>query len=39
MIKLVIGCMLALSMVGCSTVSGFGRDVIGASEWTREKMK
>jgi predicted small secreted protein len=39
MIKLVIGFMLALSMVGCSTVSGFGRDVIGASEWTREKMK
>ena len=39
MIKLVIGFMLALSLVGCSTVSGFGRDVIGASEWTREKMK
>jgi predicted small secreted protein len=39
MIKLVIGLMLALSLAGCSTVSGFGRDVIGASEWTREKMK
>jgi len=39
MIKLVIGFLLALTLVGCSTVSGFGRDVIGASEWTREKMK
>jgi predicted small secreted protein len=39
MIKLVIGFLLALTLVGCSTMSGFGRDVISASEWTREKMK
>jgi predicted small secreted protein len=25
-------------LTGCGTVSGFGKDVTGAAEWTRDKM-
>jgi predicted small secreted protein len=25
-------------LTGCGTVSGFGKDVTGAAEWTRDKI-
>jgi predicted small secreted protein len=25
-------------LTGCGTVSGFGKDVTGAAEWTKDKM-
>jgi len=25
-------------LTGCGTVSGFGKDITGAADWTREKM-
>ena len=31
--------MLAVNMAACSTVSGVGKDISSAAEWTKEKMK
>lgn len=39
MIKLVIATVTLLLLAGCATVSGFGKDLSAASEWTKEKMK
>jgi predicted small secreted protein len=39
MIKLVIASLALVLFAGCSTVSGIGKDLTTASEWTREKMK
>lgn len=37
--KAIVALALVLSMVGCSTVAGIGKDVTGAAEWTKEKIK
>ena len=37
--KIVIALAVALSLVGCSTVSGVGKDITGAAERTKEMMK
>ena len=37
--KIVIDLGVALALVGCSTVSGVGKDITGAAEWTKEMMK
>jgi predicted small secreted protein len=39
MIKVLTAMALALSLVGCSTVAGAGKDITGAAEWTKEMMK
>jgi len=39
MIKLVIATVTLLLLAGCATVSGFGKDISKAAEWTKEKMK
>ncbi len=30
--------LLALSLIACNTVSGAGKDLEKASQWTRDKM-
>ena len=30
--------VMLIMLTGCGTVSGFGKDVTGAAEWTRDKM-
>jgi len=30
--------LLALNMAACSTVSGVGKDISSAADWTKEKM-
>ena len=39
MIKVLTAMVLALSLVGCSTVAGAGKDITGATERTKELMK
>lgn len=31
--------MCIVAMTGCSTVSGVGKDISSAADWTKEKMK
>jgi predicted small secreted protein len=31
--------VLASTLAACSTVSGVGKDISSAAEWTKEKMK
>ena len=40
-IIIVIMTILALSFVltGCGTISGMGKDITGAADWTKEKIK
>jgi len=37
--KLVVAAALILSIVGCGTVAGMGKDITSTAEWTKEKMK
>jgi len=37
--KIFVTLMLAVNMAACSTVSGVGKDISSAAEWTKEKMK
>jgi len=30
--------VMLIMLSGCSTVSGFGKDVTNAAEWTKDKM-
>ncbi len=39
MIKMIIATVTLLLLAGCATVSGFGKDLGVAAEWTKEKMK
>ena len=39
MIKMVIATVTLVLLAGCATVSGFGKDLSKASDWTKEKMK
>jgi predicted small secreted protein len=39
MIKMVIATVTLLLLAGCATVSGFGKDLSSAAEWTKEKIK
>jgi predicted small secreted protein len=39
MIKLGIATVTLLLLAGCATVSGLGKDITKAAEWTKEKMK
>jgi predicted small secreted protein len=36
--KILAGLILVMSLTACSTISGFGSDVKGAADWTKEKM-
>lgn len=36
--KLLVMVVLLTTMVGCSTVSGLGKDISGAAEWSKDKM-
>jgi len=35
-VALIVAVLILIS--GCSTVSGIGKDVTGAAEWTKDKM-
>jgi len=39
-ILIVITAILALSLAltGCGTISGMGKDITGAADWTKEKI-
>jgi predicted small secreted protein len=37
--KTVVALFLATMLAACSTVSGVGKDISSAAEWTKEKMK
>lgn len=37
--KIFVALILAANMVACSTVSGVGKDISSAADWTKEKMK
>lgn len=37
--KFVAVLILASFLAACSTVSGVGKDISSAAEWTKEKMK
>jgi predicted small secreted protein len=30
---------LSLALTGCGTISGMGKDITGAADWTKEKIK
>jgi predicted small secreted protein len=36
--KVFAAVLIALSLSACSTVSGIGKDISGAADWTKEKM-
>jgi len=38
-IALVCAVVSTALLTGCSTVSGVGKDISSAAEWTKEKMK
>jgi predicted small secreted protein len=29
---------LSLALTGCGTISGMGKDITGAADWTKEKI-
>lgn len=35
---LMVFCLVIIMLSGCGTVAGFGKDVTGAAEWTKDKM-
>ena len=37
--KTVVALILVTMLTACSTVSGVGKDISSAAEWTKEKMK
>jgi len=37
--KFVVAAALILSLVGCGTVAGMGKDLTSTADWTKEKMK
>jgi predicted small secreted protein len=37
--KIFVALILAVNMAACSTVSGVGKDISSAADWTKEKMK
>lgn len=36
--KYIIALILATACTACSTVSGLGKDITSASEWTKDKI-
>ena len=30
---------LSFALTGCGTISGMGKDITGAADWTKEKIK
>ena len=37
--KIFVALILAANLAACSTVSGVGKDISSAADWTKEKMK
>ena len=37
--KIFVALILATNLAACSTVSGVGKDISSAADWTKEKMK
>ena len=35
---IIVMAVLIVMLSGCSTVSGFGKDIQGAADWTHEKI-
>ena len=36
--KTIIAIVIAMSITACGTISGMGKDISGAADWTKEKM-
>ncbi len=36
--KTIIAIVIAMSLTACGTISGMGKDISGAADWTKEKM-
>ena len=36
--KTVITLLVTLALTGCGTISGMGKDITGAADWTKEKI-
>ena len=36
--KTIIAIVIAISLTACGTISGMGKDISGAADWTKEKM-
>jgi predicted small secreted protein len=36
--KVFAAILVVMSLSACSTVSGLGKDISGAADWTKEKM-
>jgi predicted small secreted protein len=36
--RVLIAVLLAANLAACSTVSGVGKDISSAADWTKEKM-
>ena len=37
--RIFVALILASTLAACSTVSGVGKDISSAADWTKEKMK
>jgi predicted small secreted protein len=37
--RIIVALILASTLAACSTVSGVGKDISSAADWTKEKMK
>ena len=36
--KTIIAIVIAMSLTACGTISGMGKDISGAADWTKEKI-
>jgi len=36
--KFVTALLVSLALTGCGTISGMGKDITGAADWTKEKI-
>lgn len=36
--KLIIAMLVTITLTACGTIAGFGNDISGAANWTKEKM-
>jgi predicted small secreted protein len=37
--RIIVALILASTLAACSTVSGVGKDISSAADWTKEKIK
>jgi len=36
--KLIFTLIMAISLIGCGTISGIGKDITSTADWTKEKI-